>query len=396
MKKKYVIPVFVPHLGCPNDCVFCNQKSISGQKKNITKEDAKKIIDEFLEEIKDRDGEKEIAFFGGSFTAIEESKQEELLQLAYEYVKQGKVGSIRISTRPDYINKEILKRLKKYKVKTIELGVQSSNDYVLQKAGRGHTFEDVKKASKLIRKKGFVLGHQMMIGLPESTRQDEINTAKDLIKLKPKMVRIYPVLVLKGTKLEKDYQDEKYKALTVVQAVEICKELVRMFDDKNIDIIRVGLQNTDEISDPKSKESQVIAGPYHPAFRQLVESAMWYDAIVSKIKKLNTKVKEVEITVNPIDVNSVIGHKKENVKKLKNLLFLIMILQKNSFPICALLIKILVYYMQVLLFPLVYLANSTILLLFQQILLMIVDLVIKTERFPSPLLLLLIMFLTPL
>ena len=226
MKKKYVIPVFVPHLGCPNDCVFCNQKSISGQKKNITKEDAKKIIDEFLEEIKDREGEKEIAFFGGSFTAIEESKQEELLKLAYEYVKEGKVGSIRISTRPDYINKEILKRLKKYNVKTIELGVQSSNNYILQKAGRGHTFEDVKKASKLIRRKGFVLGHQMMIGLPESTRQDEIKTAKDLIKLKPKMVRIYPVLVLKGTKLEKDYQDEKYKALTVVQAVEISKELV--------------------------------------------------------------------------------------------------------------------------------------------------------------------------
>ena len=146
MKKKYVIPVFVPHLGCPNDCVFCNQKSISGQKKNITKEDAKKIIDEFLEEIKDREGEKEIAFFGGSFTAIEESKQEELLKLAYEYVKEGKVGSIRISTRPDYINKEILKRLKKYNVKTIELGIQSSNDYILQKAGRGHTFEDVKKA----------------------------------------------------------------------------------------------------------------------------------------------------------------------------------------------------------------------------------------------------------
>ncbi len=318
MKKKYVIPVFVPHLGCPNYCVFCNQKSISGQKKNITKEDDKKIIDEFLEEIKDREGEKEIAFFGGSFTAIEESKQEELLKLAYEYVKEGKVGSIRISTRPDYINKEILKRLKKYNVKTIELGVQSSNNYILQKAGRGHTFEDVKKASKLIRRKGFVLGHQMMIGLPESTRQDEIKTAKDLIKLKPKMVRIYPVLVLKGTKLEKDYQDEKYKALTVVQAVEISKELVRMFDDKDIDIIRVGLQNTDEITDPKSKESQVVAGPYHPAFRQLVETAMWYDAIVSKIKKLNTKVKEVEITVNPIDVNSVIGHKKENVKKLKD------------------------------------------------------------------------------
>ena len=319
MKKKYVIPVFVPHLGCPNDCVFCNQKSISGQKKNITKEDAKKIIDEFLDGIKDIKGEKEIAFFGGSFTAIEEKKQKELLELAYEYVKQGKVKSIRISTRPDYINKEILKRLKKYKVKTLELGVQSSNEYVLQKAGRGHTFEDVKRASKLIRKKGFVLGHQMMVGLPESTRQDEINTAKDLIKLKPKMVRIYPVLVIKGTKLEKEYNDGIYEPLSVVQAVETCKQLVRMFNDKKIDVIRVGLQNTEEICEPGSNQSEVVAGPFHPAFRQLVESGLWYDAIVEKIKKLNVKVKEVEVTVNPIDANNVIGHKRENVKKLQEL-----------------------------------------------------------------------------
>ena len=316
--RKYVIPVFVPHLGCPNDCIFCNQKSISGQKKNITKEDAKKIIDEFIEGIKDKQGEKEIAFFGGSFTAIEESKQEELLSLAYEYIKAGKVNSIRISTRPDYIDKTILKRLKKYKVKTIELGVQSANNYILERAGRGHTFEDVQKASKLIRHYGFTLGHQMMVGLPESTKIDEINTAKALIKLKPKMVRIYPVLVIKGTKLEKEYQEGKYKPLSVVQAVETCKELVRMFDNKNIDIIRIGLQNTDEIADPQSKESEVVAGPFHPAFRQLVESAMWYDAIVNKIKKLNAKVKEVEVTVNPIDVNNVIGHKKENVQKLKD------------------------------------------------------------------------------
>ncbi len=330
MKKKYVIPVFVPHLGCPNDCVFCNQKSISGQKKNITKEDAKKIIDGFLDVIKDNEGEREIAFFGGSFTAIEEKKQEELLSLAYEYIEKGKVESIRISTRPDFINKEILKRLKKYKVKTIELGVQSANNYILEKSGRGHDFECVKKASKLIRRQGFILGHQMMVGLPESTRQDEINTAKALIKLKPKMVRIYPVLVIKGTKLEKDYQEGKYKPLSVVQAVEICKDLVRMFDNKNIDIIRVGLQNTDEISDPKSNESQVVAGPFHPAFRQLVETAMWYDAIVGKIKKLNTKVKEVEVTVNPIDINSVIGHKKENVKKLKEIYDVDLIVKQNE------------------------------------------------------------------
>ena len=318
MKKNYVIPVFVPHLGCPNDCIFCNQKSISGQKKNITKEDARKIIDDFLKEIPKDESEKEIVFFGGSFTAIKQNKQKELLELAYEYIEQGKVNSIRISTRPDCINKEILKMLKKYKVKTIELGVQSASDYILNRAGRGHTFKDVKKASKLIRLYGFKLGHQMMVGLPESTRIDEINTAKALIKLKPKMVRIYPVLVIKGTKLEQEYKQGKYKPLSVVQAVETCKELVRMFANKKIDIIRVGLQNTDEIQDPGNEKSEVVAGPFHPAFRQLVESSMWYDAIVNKIKKLNTKVKEVEVTVNPIDVNNVIGHKKENILKLKD------------------------------------------------------------------------------
>lgn len=318
MKKEYIIPIFVPHLGCPNDCIFCNQKSISGQKKNITKEDTKKTIDYFLKNIKDKDAKKEIAFFGGSFTGIEENIQEELLQIAYEYIKTGEVDSIRISTRPDYINKEILKRLKMYKVKTIELGVQSANDYILGKANRGHTFEDVKKASKLIRWNGFNLGHQMMVGLPESNRIDEINTAKALIKLKPKMIRIYPVLVIKGTRLEKEYNEGIYEPLSIVQAVETCKQLVRMFTNKNIEVIRVGLQNTEEICNPEEKQSEVVAGPFHPAFRQLVESSMWYDAIVEKIKKLNVKVKEVEVTVNPIDINNVIGHKKENVLKLKD------------------------------------------------------------------------------
>lgn len=330
MTKQYIIPIFVPHLGCPNNCIFCNQKSISGQKKNITKEDAKKIIDDYLASIKDEDAQIEIAFYGGSFTAIEADLQEELLETAYEYIQRGKVESIRISTRPDYIDKEILKRLKKYKVKTIELGVQSANDYILKRTNRGHTFADVKKASRMIRWNGFKLGHQMMVGLPESTRIDEMNTAKALIKLKPKMIRIYPVLVVKNTQLEKDYQEGKYDALPLVQAVEICKELVRMFANKNIEIIRVGLQNTDEIAEPGKETSEVVAGPYHPAFRQLVESAMWYDAIVGKIKKLNVKVKEVEVTVNPIDANNVIGHKKENISKLKDTYDVDLILKQDE------------------------------------------------------------------
>ncbi len=317
MKKQYIIPIFVPHLGCPNDCIFCNQKSISGQVKQVTKEDVKRIIEEHLKYIKEN-SIVEVAFFGGSFTGIEEERQIELLSTAYEFIKSKKVNSIRISTRPDYINKEVLKRLKKYKVKTIELGVQSANDYILKKAGRGHTFEDVKKASRLIRLYRFKLGHQMMVGLPESTKLDEINTAKQLIKLKPNMIRIYPVLVIKGTALEKQYNEGIYKPLTVVQAVETCKELVKMFSKKKIDIIRIGLQPTDTISEPNSENSEVVAGPFHSAFRQLVESGMWYDVIVDKIKKLNAKVKEVEVIVNPQDVNNVVGQRKENISNLKH------------------------------------------------------------------------------
>ena len=330
MKKQYIIPIFVPHLGCPNDCIFCNQKSISGQKSNMTKEKAKEIIVNYLKSIDKENAQIEIAFFGGSFTAIEEERQEELLQVASEFVKSGQVESIRVSTRPDAIDKKILKRLKKYKVKTIELGVQSSNNYILKRINRGHTFEDVKRAAKLIRWNGFRLGVQMMVGLPESTTIDEINTAKELIKLKPKMVRIYPVLVIKNTPLEKELEKGTYKPLTVVQAVEVCKEIVRLFHDKNIDIIRIGLQPTDEISEPGSEKSEVVAGPYHPAFRQLVESAMWYDSIVGKIKRLNVKVKEVEVTVNPVDANNVIGHKKENVKNLKELYDLNLVLKQDS------------------------------------------------------------------
>ena len=320
MKKQYIIPIFVPHLGCKNSCTFCNQKSISGQKKDITKEDVRNTIELYLKNFKtENDVEREIAFFGGSFTGIEKEKQEELLEVANEYIKQGKIDGIRISTRPDYIDKEILKMLKKYKVKTIELGVQSTNDYILKKCRRGHTYEDVVKASKLIRKHGFRLGHQMMVGLPESTKIDELNTAKQLAKLKPKIVRIYPVLVIKQTKLAEEYENGEYEPLELSQAIERCKEIYYFFRTKNITVIRIGLQNTDEITDPRAKNSQVIAGPYHENFRQLVEASMWYDSIIEKIKKFNVKVKEVEIKVNPEDVNNVVGYKRENLEKLKHL-----------------------------------------------------------------------------
>lgn len=259
MKKQYIIPIFVPHLGCPNECTFCNQRKISGQIKNVTEQEVRNTIESYLDMFKEKNAYKEVAFFGGSFTGIDVETQNKLLGVAYEYIKAKKINGIRISTRPDYIDRETLKRLKKFKVKTIELGVQSTNNYILQKCKRGHTYEDVKKASRLIRLYGFHLGHQMMVGLPESTRLDELNTARDLVKLRPQMVRIYPVLVIRETELEQSYLKGDFEPLEVGQAVGICKELSQFFKRKRVKVIRIGLQSTDTIIAPDKPFSQVVA-----------------------------------------------------------------------------------------------------------------------------------------
>lgn len=329
MKKEYIIPIFVPHLGCKQCCTFCDQKTISGETKQVTADDVRNTIEYYLKNFKN-DNYVEVAFFGGSFTAIPIETQKELLEAVQPYIKGKKVDSIRLSTRPDAIDKNILKMLKKYHVKTIELGVQSSNNYILERCKRGHTFEDVKKASKLIRKYRFKLGHQMMIGLPESTEKDDIKTAEDIIKLKPKLVRIYPVLVIKGTGLEREYRNKEFTPLTVGQAVERSKEILRLFAKKNIQVIRIGLQNTETIADPKNKDSEVVAGPYHPAFGQLVEDSIWYDKIVYEIKKINAKVIRVEIEANGQNINNIIGHKKENINKLKDTYAVITTVKANN------------------------------------------------------------------
>ena len=329
MKKEYIIPIFVPHLGCKQCCTFCDQKTISGETKQVTADDVRNTIEYYLKNFKN-DNYVEVAFFGGSFTAIPIETQKELLEAVQPYIKDKKVDSIRLSTRPDAIDKNILKMLKKYHVKTIELGVQSSNNYILERCKRGHTFEDVKKASKLIRKYRFKLGHQMMIGLPESTEKDDIKTAEDIIKLKPKLVRIYPVLVIKGTGLEREYKNKEFTPLTVGQAVERSKEILRLFAKKNIQVIRIGLQNTETIADPKNKDSEVVAGPYHPAFGQLVEDSIWYDKIVYEIKKINAKVIRVEIEANSQNINNIIGHKKENINKLKDTYAVITTVKANN------------------------------------------------------------------
>lgn len=320
MLKQYTIPIKISNHNT-NNCIF-----IKSEQNKKTKDDVKKDIYDYLEKIKDKNSYKEVAFLGDSIDGLDLEKNIDLIQEAYEYVKYGQINGIRILTTPKYINKKILKQLKKYKVTTIEIGVQSSNDSLLRRANIPYTFEEVKKSSKLIRRYGFKLGHQMLIGMPDSNRIDEVNTAKALIKLKPKMVRIYPVVVLKDTELQKEYIEKKYQPITLVQAVEICKEVVRLFNTKNIDVIRMGIRdfNSTKI------ENEIIAGPANQEFRELVESGMWYDVIVSEIKQLNIKVKEVKVRINPSDKQTVKGYKDENIEKLKNIYDVDLIVEEDN------------------------------------------------------------------
>ena len=334
--KKYTIPVILDYPSERKDWIFENQKiSKISAKKGVVNE--RKINKEFLADTINEHIEKleenyiiEVAFVGTDFTNLSEELQEELLDLCDSYIRRGKIDEIRISIRPNNVNKKRLKMFKKYKVKTIELEAYSTNDYLLKKIKMEYTFKDIKKASKMIKWYGFKLGHQMSIGLPDSTKIDDINTAKNLVNLKTSIVDINPVLVIKGTPLEKDIQERIYKPLTVTQAIETCKELVKIFNEKNIEIIAMGFEPIDSDVEQKVFSEKVIAGPFHPAFRQLVESSLWYDAIVSKIKKLNAKVMQVEVTVNPEDLNNVIGYKKENIEKLKDTYDVDLIVTENK------------------------------------------------------------------
>lgn len=308
----YNIPIFVPHLGCPFDCVFCNQKHITGLQTPTTVEDVKRITDEQLATISKNDSYIEVAFFGGSFTGIEKKLQEDLLAAAFEYVKNGSIDGIRVSTRPDYIDGEILQRLKRYGVTTIELGVQSLDEEVLNASHRGHSREDVENAVELIRQYDFKLGLQMMTGLPCDTKEKSILTAKKIISLKPDFVRIYPTLVIKDTYLEKLYQRGEYKPQTVDEAVNVCKELVKLFNEAEINIIRIALMTTDEISPGGS----VTAGPFHSAFRELVEGEIYFDKI--KTFLCNNTKKDLTVYVNIKEISKVIGNRKINTERIYN------------------------------------------------------------------------------
>lgn len=313
--KHYIIPIFVPHEGCPHNCVFCDQKIITGNEQKVDVDFVRKTIEEYLKTIKRNTSKVEVSFFGGTFTAIPIDKQRELLMVAKEYKDRGYIDYIRLSTRPDYINSYILDNLREYSVDIIELGVQSLDRQVLLKSGRGHSSEEVKYASHLIKKYGFVLGHQIMVGLPCDTFEKDIETVRNSISMKPDMYRIYPALVIRGTVMENMYKKKEYKPYELSEAVDICKTLYCILRANKINVIRIGLQPTENITLGKD----VAAGPFHPAFRELVEGRIYNHILEESIP--SSYKGEITVSINEKDLSKLYANKKEYFNGVKEKFF---------------------------------------------------------------------------
>lgn len=312
--KHHIIPIFVPHVGCPHDCVFCNQKKITGLSTDMTKEEVDNTIKSYLKTIPTSNQKLEVAFYGGSFTAIDKEIQKELLSIANKYKKKGLIDRIRLSTRPDAIDTCALNLLKEQGVDIIELGVQSLSQDVLDKSNRGHLKEDVYEAVRLIKKYKFKLGLQMMIGLLGDTSDKSIYTASEIIKLKPDLVRIYPTLVVKDTFLETLYNENKYSALSLEEATKISSIILMMFEINDINVIRVGLQPTENIC---SESGEVVAGPFHPSFRQIVESNIYAFILTEFFRRIDVKSEAIEIQISKREISNLVGQNGINKDLIK-------------------------------------------------------------------------------
>lgn len=304
--RKSIIPVFIPHLGCPHDCVFCNQKRISGSLLPACPDEVVKTIEEALPKCKNA----ELAFYGGSFTAIAYDEQRALLDAAAPYIEDGRISSIRVSTRPDAISDEILSLLWEKGVRTIELGSQSMVDSVLSASWRGHSAEDTEKAAEMIKGRGFSLVLQMMTGLPGSDREKDIISAEKIAALKPDGVRIYPTVIIRDTALADMWQEGKYTEHSVEAAAEVCSEILPIFEKAGIPVIRLGLNPSDELSG-----GDALGGAYHPALGEIVKSRV----LLKKAREALRGAKagdNVVLRVNPACISQMIGQKRSNITKL--------------------------------------------------------------------------------
>lgn len=310
MSRKLVIPVFVPHEGCPVRCSFCDQREITGAEPGSHSADISHALSVYLPKGSRRDGSTvELAFYGGSFTLLSPARQESLLAAACQVRSQGLIHEIRISTRPDGIDDARLDLLERFGVTTVELGVQSMDDAVLFRNNRGHSAEQGRKAIALLNARDFRTGVQIMPGLPGDTSVSFLNGVRELALLKPDMARIYPAVVLRGTDLERWYRDGSYTPLSLEEAVEMCVQALLMFRQAGISVVRLGLQSTPELNEA------FVAGPYHPAFRQLVESSIALQMM--ELAYSSPGAPDMPFLVHSRYLSTALGQKKENLFRFK-------------------------------------------------------------------------------
>lgn len=318
------VSFFVPMAGCPHRCSFCDQQSITGESRCPTPGEVDAVCAKAAGALAGCSAESEIAFFGGSFTMIPRETMVSLLAPAAKWVESGAFSGIRCSTRPDAVDGEVLDLLARYHVRSVELGAQSGDDSVLAANGRGHTFADTKRASALVRARGFSLGLQMMTGLPGSDPEKDLQTAKDFIALGPETMRVYPALVLDRTPMAALWLRGDYRPQTLEEAAALCAELLDLFEGAGIRVIRVGLH-----AEP-SLERNLLAGPYHPAFRELAEGARFYQKITPEILKYPEGA--LAVAVNPSEHSKAAGHGRANLLSWKAAGYDVRIFDDASLP----------------------------------------------------------------
>jgi histone acetyltransferase (RNA polymerase elongator complex component) len=317
-KRPLIIPVFIPHFGCPHQCAFCNQRSITSSKDNtLSLQSLRTRIDNFLEFKGNNRETVQIAFFGGNFLGQTKDNIRAFLFEAKKFVTSGKVDSIRFSTRPDTIDHDRLAVIKDFPVSTIELGVQSMDDRVLELAKRGHNSLHTQEAVLLLKEHGYEIGLQMMVGLPGESQIGAYTTGEKIAALSPDFVRIYPTVVLRGSPLANDYKNKKYSPIPLDVCVSTVKELFLLFKKRGIPVIRMGLQASNDLD----QGSEILAGPYHPSFGHLVFSEIFLDNAASLLES-NGSLKgsvtdNIIIKVHPRSISKMRGLKNQNISKLK-------------------------------------------------------------------------------
>ena len=308
--KQTNLSIFIPHIGCPHLCSFCDQKSISGTAKAPSAGEVRELLERQAEHLNEIGAKAEIAFFGGSFTAIPRGYMRELLETAARGVRElGAYNGIRCSTRPDCISEEITDILREYGVTSVELGAQSMSDEVLTANGRGHTAADVRRAAELIKKSGISLGLQMMTGLYKDSADAVLHTAREFIEIAPKTVRIYPTVILKGTRLGELFERGEYRSFGFDETVELCARLLRMFGEHGIAVIRMGLHASAEV------ERDMLGGVYHPAFRELCESRIILEDVRARLEELPKG--GYTVLTDKRNISRLVGQRRGNIAALE-------------------------------------------------------------------------------